>query len=88
MFIPDQTYLVKAKIHKEVADKFIAKKQLPEQQIQKQPDGSLIVTATVSTKADIDAEIKAWLPYIEILEPEEYKNSFKEELQAYLAMLG
>ena len=88
MFVPDKTYTVKAKIHKEVADNFMAKRQLPEQQIEKQPDGSLIATATVSTKADIDAEIEAWLPYIEILEPQEYKESFKEELQNYLAILG
>ena len=87
MFIPDQKYTVKVKIFKKAAEKFIAKRHLPEQQIQKQPDGSLIVTATVSTKADVDDEIKSWLPYIEILEPEEYKESFKEELRAYLAML-
>jgi len=37
---------------------------------------------------EIDEEIKAWLPYIEILEPQEYQESFKEELQNYLAMLG
>ncbi len=88
MFIPDKKYTVKVKIHKKVAEQFIAKIHLPEQHVEKQPDNSLIVTTTVSTKADIDNEIKSWLPHIEILEPKDYKESFKKELEDYLTMLG
>ena len=49
-----------------------------------QDDGSLIMTTKVNTVTDIDAEIKSWIPYIKVLEPKEYKQKFREELNSYL----
>ena len=83
-FIPDREYTVKVKVFKEAAEFFLAKKYVPRQQIETQTDGSLIVTATVTTKADIDDIIKSWLPHIEILEPLEYRAQLQQELRAYL----
>ncbi|MEA1953571.1 MAG: WYL domain-containing protein [Campylobacterota bacterium] len=47
------------------------------------PDNSLIITTKVNTYADIDHEIKAWIPYIEILEPVEYRLKIIKELEVY-----
>ena len=57
---------------------------MPNQHSKVQKDGSLLVTSIISTYADIDQEIKSWLPYIEILEPKEYRDKLKNELKHYL----
>jgi len=80
---------VKLKIYSEIIDKFNHEAHIPgdvsEPIIQK--DGSLIITTKVNTILDVDAEIKSWLPYIEVLEPLEYKKSFKDSLLRYLEKL-
>ncbi len=48
-----------------------------------QEDGSLIVTTKVNTIADVNAEIKSWFPYIEILEPLKFREDFLMEIEAY-----
>jgi len=81
---------VRLKIYSEIIDKFDHKAHIPgdvsEPIIQK--DGSLIITTKVNTILDVDAEIKSWLPYIEVLEPLEYKKSFKDSLLRYLEKLS
>jgi len=69
---------------KAAAEFFLAKKYVANQQVEAHDDGSLTVTATVSTKADVDDIIKSWLPHIEILEPKEYRDAFEEEMRDYL----
>ena len=83
-FIPDKEIKVLLKIDSQVADIFRQKKYLPNQHSKVQKDGSLLVTSIISTYADIDQEIKSWLPYIEILEPKEYRDKLKNELKHYL----
>lgn len=83
-FIPDKEMEVKLKVSAEIADFFRQKNHLPNQNSTLQDDGSLIVISTISTYADIDPEIKSWLPHIEILEPVEYREAFREELSSYL----
>lgn len=83
-FIPDKVIEVKLKVAAKVADLFRQKNHLPNQNSTIQDDGSLLVISTISTYADIDPEVKSWLPHIEILEPKEYRDSFKEELIAYI----
>ena len=86
-FIVDKSFDVTLKISSNVAQLFRQKNHLPNQNSVIQDDGSLFVTSTVSTYADIDPEIKSWLPHIEILEPLEYKENFEKELRNYLRNL-
>lgn len=86
-FVPDRSFEVKLKVSETVADKFRQLNHLPNQNSTIQEDGSLLVTSTISTYADIDPEVKSWLPHIEILEPSEYRERFREELAVYLTSL-
>lgn len=43
----------------------------------------MIVTTKVNTIADVNAEIKSWFPYIEILEPLKFREDFLMEIEAY-----
>ncbi len=83
-FVVDKSFEVKLKVAAEVADIFRQKNHLPRQHSTIQKDGSLSVTSIISTYADIDPEIKSWLPHIKILEPVEYREKFKKELKKYL----
>ena len=83
-FIPNKRTTLKVKIFKEAANMFEAKRHLPKQMIEKQDDGSLIVTASVSVYEDVDDEIKSWLPHVEILEPASYREKFKTEMLQYM----
>lgn len=87
-FVVDKAFDVTVKVSAEVADIFRQKNHLPRQKNTILPDGSLLVTSTISTYEDIDPEIKSWLPHIEILEPQEYREKFREELAGYLKNLG
>lgn len=86
-FVPDKSFEVKLKIDAKVADIFRLKNHLPKQNSKIQKDGSLLVTSTISTYADIDPEVKSWIPYIEVLEPLEYRDRLKNELHKYLKKL-
>ena len=83
-FVVDKAFDVTVKISAEVADTFRQRNHLPNQNSKTLPDGSLLVTSTISAYEDIDPEIKSWLPHIEVLEPLEYKKRLREELDAYL----
>jgi len=87
-FVPDKYFDVKLKVSAKVADLFRQKNHLPNQNSTIQDDGSLLVISTISTYADIDPEVKSWLPHIQILEPKEYRDSFKEELMGYIKDYG
>jgi len=83
-FVVDKTFEVKLKVSANITDIFRQRNHLPKQNSQLQPDGSLLVTSTISTYEDIDPEIKSWLPHIEVLEPVEYREKFIGELEGYL----
>ena len=83
-FVVDKAFDVTVKVSSKVADTFRQKNHLPRQKSKILPDGSLLVTSTISTYEDIDPEIKSWLPHIEIIEPQEYREKFREELSSYL----
>ena len=87
-FVVGERFEVRVWISPEKAAYFLLRKQFPNQVVTKQPDGSLIVTATVSTYADIDPEIKSWLPHIRVLEPLAYKERFISELRRYIESCG
>lgn len=83
-FVVDKEFEITVKVSSEIADIFKEKNHLPKQKTILLSDGSLIVTSTISTYADVDSEIKSWLPNIEIVEPLEYKEKFLNELREYL----
>jgi len=75
----------KLKIDAEIVDEFNHKAHIPgdvETPIIND-DNSLTVTTKVNTYADIDHEIKAWIPHIEILEPLKYRLKIIRELETY-----
>jgi len=86
-FVVDTAFNVKLRVSANIADIFRQRNHLPKQNSTLQEDGSLIVISTISTYADIDPEIKSWLPYIEILEPLSYREKFIKELSKYLESL-
>lgn len=76
---------IKLKIYPQIIGSFDHKAHIPgevETPI-KNNDGSLIVTTKVNTLNDVDAEIKSWLPHIEILEPLAYRKKILAELESY-----
>lgn len=83
-FIVDKEFDIVVKVSSVIADIFKEKNHLPKQKSTLLSDGSLQITSTISTYADVDPEIKSWLPYIEVLEPLEYKEKFLNELRVYL----
>ena len=86
-FVVDKEFNVMVKVSAKIADIFRQRNHLPKQHSKILSDGSLLVISTISTYEDIDPEIKSWLPYIEILEPLEYREKFREELTNYLKNL-
>ena len=85
---------VKIKVYPEVTHLFDHEAHIPGEVSEPivESDGSLILTTKVNTFNDIRAEIKSWLPHIEILEPkefreellikvEEYRERFKDEIE-------
>jgi predicted DNA-binding transcriptional regulator YafY len=80
---------VKVKVYSKIAYFFKEKDFLQSQEILEElDDGSLIVSFEISHYEDIDNIIKAWLPDIEVLEPIEYKNKIKNELQEYIKRIS
>ena len=65
------------------AEIFRRRNHLPDQNSSIQEDGSLLVHASASSFEDIDREVKSWLPHIEILEPQQYREKFLLELETY-----
>jgi predicted DNA-binding transcriptional regulator YafY len=85
-FVPDRRVRVLLRVAEEAAELFTLKEHLPDQKIlDREEDGSLRVEATVSVYEDLEREVKAWLPHIEILEPADYRERLIDELREYLA---
>ena len=76
---------IKVKVNSKIAFNFKLKNILPSQKILEEfEDGSLLIQFGVSTQEDIDNILKAWIPDIEIISPQKYRDSFVEELKEYL----
>lgn len=50
-------------------------------------DGSISVTALVTNYLDIEQDIKKWLPYIEIVAPQEHRDKLTKDLVQYIKQL-
>jgi predicted DNA-binding transcriptional regulator YafY len=78
-------YEVKVKVYPEIAEYFKLRKHLSSQEICEEfDDGSLLISFDISTDEDVDNLIKSWLPHIEVVSPEKFKNRIIDELQNYL----
>ena len=88
-FVDGDSFDIVIKVYPNIAHYFKAKNFLQSQVIEEElKDGSLIVSFEVSHYEDADNIIKSWLPDIEVLEPLEYREKIKQELQEYLKRLG
>jgi predicted DNA-binding transcriptional regulator YafY len=80
---------VVVRVMPEIAHYFKLKEFLDSQEIlNEETDGSLIVKFDVTSDEDVDNLIKAWLPHIEILEPERLREKLTRELHDYLDMIS
>ena len=84
-FDDGEAYTVKIQVEPEVAHYFKNKEFLQSQEITKEySDGSLEILFEITHFEDIDNIIKAWLPHVKVLEPLEYKEAIRKELEDYL----
>ncbi len=84
-FEEGNTFKVVVKVYPEIAHYFKKRDFLDSQEIQEElGDGSLVVSFTVSHDEDIDNIIKSWLPHIEILKPQRFRDKLHNELKEYL----
>lgn len=81
--IGEAQFDVHLKVSAHVAEIFTRRNHFPDQKHTIQEDGSLLVTSTISSYFDIDPEIKSWFPHIEILEPREYRQEFLLQIEQY-----
>ena len=79
---------VRIKVLEPIAHYFKRKKHLVSQKIiQENSDGSLEISFEVSSEEEVDNLIKAWLPHIIILSPQNMREKVAKELQEYLQLL-
>jgi len=84
-FEDGQTWDVIVLVKQNIAHYFKRKKFLQSQKILKEyKNGDLKILFKVSHDEDIDNIIKSWLPDIYVLEPLNYKQQIKDELENYL----
>ena len=89
LWLSDKAIEVVLRIDSAIANHFTHAQLLPEQQLLKVlDDDSLLVTSTIKDKKQIIPILKYWLPDIEILSPNELKQSLVYELQFSIDQLS
>ncbi len=83
-FVPDRHIEVNVRVWGPATQLFRLKEQLPRQKIIRDEKDSLTVQSIVSTFDEVEAEIKSFLPYIEVLKPAELQEKILGELRNYL----
>jgi len=84
-FCEERNLEVLIEVNPKAADYFKRRKIFPTQELRKEkPDGSLIVIFKVGNYEEIRDILKAWLPNVKILSPENMKKSFAAELRNWL----
>jgi predicted DNA-binding transcriptional regulator YafY len=84
-FIQDKKIKVVLEISNEIKDIITAKEHFLNQKVISESSRYFVLEAEATTYKDIDQEIKAWIPYIKIKEPIEYKEKLRKEINDYLA---
>ena len=82
----DGNYMeVIVRVKANIAFNFKLKNILPSQKILEEfEDGTLLIEFGVTTEEDIDNILKSWIPDIEIISPQNYRDNFVKELKEYL----
>jgi len=84
-FEDGQSFNVKVKISNKISKYFVKKDYFENQTIEeKSSNGELIISFSVSSYSEFDNIVKSWLPDIEVIEPKEYRDKLKKELQEYI----
>jgi predicted DNA-binding transcriptional regulator YafY len=84
-FEDGNSFEVVVRVFPEIAIYFKNKEFLQSQVVEEEKeDGSLIVRFEVSHDEDIDNIIKSWLPHIEVLKPQRYREKLLDELKEYI----
>ena len=85
-FSSERNIEVVVEVDKSCAHYFRRRKVFPHQEIKEErADGSIIVLFKVGSLDEIKNTIKVWLPYIRIIQPEELKNIFLEDMKAWIS---
>jgi predicted DNA-binding transcriptional regulator YafY len=88
-FRVDKKLKVKVQVDADCAHYFKRRKMFPTQDIKEErPDGSLNVSYRVGCYEEIISVIKAWIPHMVILEPEELKEALLIDLTGWVARQG
>lgn len=85
VFFPkERNITVRLKIDKQVSSYFKKKNIFPEQKIIKDNNDGLIIETKINQFIEIVHIICQWIPYISVIEPEEFQGELKEKLSNYL----
>lgn len=84
-FDEGHSFDVVIKVKPKIAHYFLLRKQLPSQEIiEKCEDGSLILSYHVTHDEEVDNLVKAWMPDIRVLEPQNFHQRILDELTQYI----
>ena len=75
---------VKISISEYAKEFFKLKKHLPSQEYKELADGTTQLTYYVTNYMEIALLVKKWFPHLKIIEPIEWKDKFKSEIEQYL----
>jgi predicted DNA-binding transcriptional regulator YafY len=76
-------------IDAQVSHYFKRRKMFPTQEIREErPDGSLVVSFRMGQYEAIQNILKSWIPHIVILEPEEFKKDFLQDVRRWVRKQG
>jgi predicted DNA-binding transcriptional regulator YafY len=84
-FTGEQNLEVTVLIDAHVCHYFRRRKMFPTQEIKEErPDGSLVVSFRMGQYEAIQNILKSWIPHIVILEPEEFKKDFLQDVRRWV----
>ena len=79
--IDEEQFMIKVRFGPEIGHLIRERTWHPSQEMVEEGDGSLVLTFEASGEKEILAWLYSYLPYVQILEPEELKEKFLENLQ-------
>ncbi|QLE07548.1 WYL domain-containing protein [Pseudoalteromonas shioyasakiensis] len=86
IFFSETKFEVVVKVSKDIAQYFLRRNLFPNQRIIEELEtGELLVSSRVATSKQILPLIKYWVPEIEVVSPDEIKQTLIQELKKYVA---
>jgi predicted DNA-binding transcriptional regulator YafY len=83
-FIPDHEIEMQFFIDDTVADLFRLKAHFPRQQIVEEKAHGILFKSVVSSFAEVEQEIKSWIPHIHIISPDDFREKIHAQLKSYM----